>query len=117
MSQTLFVTFWALSLYDLHVPTARYEMTMSQVKTNARMARDDLEAAKRESQRGYGGHGHGGYGMQPPPPPPPSEVMDGLANELDRLDAVLKSLSRDLEEQEAAVAVVDARLMATRGAW
>jgi len=90
---------------------------MSQVKTNARMARDDLEAAKRESQRGYGGHGHGGYGMQPPPPPPPSEVMDGLANELDRLDAVLKSLSRDLEEQEAAVAVVDARLMATRGAW
>lgn len=123
LTQTLFVTFWSLSLYDLDVPVDRYESTLAQVRSAARMARDDLEAARRDTQRGlnrygHGGHG-GGFGMQPPPPPPPPQQveLDVMTRELERLEATAAQLPMDLKEQQANAAAVEARLRETRGAW
>lgn len=122
MSQTLFVTFWALALYDLDVPAARYSATLTQTRSAARAARDDLEATRRDAQRpsygggnmrqGGGGH-HGGY----PAPQQQAADMEGLAREVERLEAIAAKLPVDLKEQEANAAAVDARLKLTRGAW
>ncbi len=120
MSQTLFVTFWALALYDLDVPVARYQATLTQTRSSARAARDDLEAARRDAQRpNFGNMRQGGQhgGVHPPPPPPPAADMEGLARELERLEAIAAKLPVDLKEQEANAAAVDARLKLTRGAW
>jgi len=122
ISQTLFVTFWALALYDLSVPAARYSSTLTQTRSAARAARDDLEAARRDAQRpsyggghmrqGGGGH-HGGY----PAPPQQAADMEGLAREVERLEAIATKLPVDLKDQDANAAAVDARLKLTRGAW
>ncbi len=122
MSQTLFVTFWALALYDLDVPTARYNATLAQTRSAARAARDDLEAARRDAQRPtYGGGGHnmrqGGGGHHGAAPPQPAADMEGLAREAERLEAIAAKLPVDLKDQEANAAAVDARLKLTRGAW
>ena len=120
MSQTLFVTFWALSLYDLDVPVARYSATLTQVRSAARAARDDLESARRDAQRpAYGGGGHmrqGGGGHQAQQPQQTAD-MEGLAREVERLEAIAAKLPVDLKEQETNSAAVDARLKLTRGAW
>jgi THO complex subunit 2 len=123
MPQTLFVTFWALALYDLDVPAARYSATLTQVRSAARAARDDLEAARRDAQRpSYGGgnmrQGGGGHGGHPAAQPPQQVAdMEGLAREVERLEAIAAKLPVDLKEQEANAAAVDARLKLTRGAW
>jgi THO complex subunit 2 len=118
ISQTLFVTFWALALYDLDIPAARYSTTLAQTRSAARAARDDLEAARRDAQRpSYVGgsmrQGGGGY----PAPPQQAADMEGLAREVERLEAIAAKLPVDLKEQEANASAVDARLKLTRGAW
>jgi hypothetical protein len=68
ITPSLFLTFWSLSLYDLDVPTARYESVLNQLRSAARIARDDIEAARRdvqrEAQRGFapGFMSGGGFG-------------------------------------------------------
>lgn len=121
MSQTLFVTFWALGLYDLDVPKTRYATSLTQVRSAARAARDDYDAARRDAQRpnfGAGSMRQGGYGgAQPPPPPPPSADLDTLAKEVERLESVAAKLSLELIEQQTNAGAVDARLRGTGGAW
>jgi THO complex subunit 2 len=132
ISGSLFVTFWALALYDLHVPTAAYEAALAQLRSAARSAREDIDAARREGQRafnapggggagGYGGGGRGGGGggggaAANNPPPPPADV-EQLTRELERAEAAIARLPVELKAQQANAKAVSARLVATRGAW
>jgi THO complex subunit 2 len=112
LTQTLFVTFWSLSLYDLHVPVAHYESTLTQVRTAARTARDDLEVARRDAQRGWGSQ------MRGPSLLPTSPLdVEALTIEANRMDSLAARLPIDLQEQLSNAAVVDARLKATRADW
>lgn len=122
MSQSLFVTFWSLSLYDVDVPSTRYQSVIAQVNSMVRALRDDINAARRDVQRGfsaasvYGGH-H--FHHQPPPPPSSQSVadVDALMREAEKLDGMALKLPEELKEQKENALFVDARLKATCDSW
>ncbi|KAL4451471.1 hypothetical protein ABPG75_007133 [Micractinium tetrahymenae] len=121
MSPCLYTTFWALQLYDLEVPVARYEATISQLRTDIRIAQGDIESAKRDAQRPpahYGGHG--GFGFRGPPPaegPGLTVDVEQLQKDIERAQAALDKLPDELKEQQANAAGVERRLQREKGAW
>ena len=123
MSPTLYAMFWALELYDIDVPTARYSSTLSQVHGSIRTTRDDLNAAKREFQRPSGYHQpprqsyYSGHHGAPPPPIITQADIDALAKQVQRLESIAEMLPGDEAEQKSNATAVDIRLFNTRGAW
>lgn len=93
ISTSLFLTFWSLSLYDLEIPVGRYETVINQLRSSARIARDDIESARREAQRetqgrfamGPGGYMRGGgYGRHGEGPAAPTIDVEQLSRDLER---------------------------------
>jgi hypothetical protein len=122
LSASLYTTFWALQLYDLEVPTARYEATINQLRTDIRIARGDIESAKRDAERPpmhYGGHG--GFGFRGPPQPEvqvgPAVDIEQLSKDIERAQAALDKLPSELKAQQANSAAVERRLQCEKGGW
>ncbi|KAL4230734.1 THO complex subunit 2 [Mactra antiquata] len=53
LSPTFYVTFWSLSMYDIHVPSSAYEKQITQLQNQASIAEDnkDLPQSKRKKEK------------------------------------------------------------------
>ena len=94
ISPELYLTFWSLSLYDLHVPTARYDAEIDR-------RRKEIEVLEGPHQNQRGGDGNGsGAGAE----------ATRRRKERERLAALVDSLERERDAQEREVAAVSKRL-------
>ncbi|XP_060572351.1 THO complex subunit 2-like isoform X2 [Ruditapes philippinarum] len=53
LSPTFYVTFWSLSMYDIHVPTSAYEKQVQQLQAQAQSAEEnkDMNQSKRKKEK------------------------------------------------------------------
>ena len=94
ISPELYLTFWSLSLYDLHVPTARYD-----AEIDRRRKEIDVLEGPHQNQRGGDGNGSGA-----------GAEATRRRKERERLAALVDSLERERDAQEREVAAVSKRL-------
>lgn len=57
ISHRLYATFWSLSLYDLYVPTTRYEEEVNRAKQASHDVENSSDMVRIERERGGGGYG------------------------------------------------------------
>ena len=60
VSPRLYTTFWSLSLYDLYVPTARYEEEVRKAKEAIKELEEKMDMVWGGGGGGRGGKGEGG---------------------------------------------------------
>lgn len=115
LSSTLYATFWSFTLYDIEVPLARYEGTVSQLKASMRVATEDIQSAGREIRgERMGGHGsfrgQGGASIH-------NVDVGLLQREIDRCEELLTKLPIELKEQQVNAARVEQQLERTKLIW
>jgi len=98
ISEQLYLTFWSLSLYDLHVPRERYQQEIEKNQFNLRTLENTLK---------------GGYGSEPLP----QVELNKKRKEKERVEDTIKKLQSELEEQEQHVKKVAARLENEKDTW
>ncbi|KAK3265963.1 THO complex subunit 2 [Cymbomonas tetramitiformis] len=95
LSAELYFTFWSLTLYDLHVPRARYDAEIARQKSNISSLEESRASLEDRS----------------------AESTSKRRKERERLLTVVEKLENELKEQERHVNLVDARLQREKDSW
>ncbi|XP_070391314.1 THO complex subunit 2 isoform X1 [Dermacentor albipictus] len=97
LSPQFYVTFWSLSMYDLHVPTSSYQREMQKLRdaSNSEETKDMSNPVQRR----------------------PSQAPSKRKKEKDRCDALADKLAEEERKQQEHCTRVLARLRSEKDAW